>query len=221
MTASKVNQNRQPVIEHTLEDAFTHLDELRALYRVAIAAGIAKSSVPGEVELQCFALLGDMQRNELIADVSRQTSVLIAKGFLTSADLRSVSTPKLRMIAVMAPMVHNAHGVSQRIQQGMERVLARGALQSTGPRIRCPRKAEGIWGQMRHIRLHVQDAAWVLIRPDDTYNLRETLFAVEPDVVVNFQVPCDEGQVTIAAMDVTGGVSVQLLSVSTREETIQ
>jgi len=205
---------REPRVELLLREAFEALAEMRRLRRIVLAGGVDSVAVPGDVELRSFALLGNYGREAQVRELMPHMPLLVGKGFLRDGDVTGLSTPVLRFLVAVTPLLHGVLGISQRMQEGVSEILRDGAVQGLGPVIRCAGSASGHWGQTLIVNAQVTGAAWVLVRPDEVFSQRENLLRVAASEVLSFEVSCDEGMVLVAAMDDMGTVSVHQMTIN-------
>ncbi len=207
----------EPLVERLLRDANSALADLSRLRRTVMAGGLSAEQLPGDVEMQSFALLGESGRAAIEQMVVPHLALLVGKGLLRDVDITRVPAPTLRFFATVAPLLVGVLGVAQRMQAGIEAIRDGGAAQGLGPAIRCAHRASGFLGQTLIVQAQLSGAAWALVRPDAVFDQRENLVRVEENVTLRFEVPCDEGEVLLAAMDHMGNVSVHELRISLAE----
>jgi hypothetical protein len=203
-------------IEALLQEAYANYADLRALRDHVAAAGIQIDALPNDRVLHAFCLLFDHHRQALLARLSPYLPILAGKGLI--ADTAGfLSTPVVRFYVAISHLLEDLLDVSQRFASGLE------AAQDAGPQvampvIRCASEASGFFGQEVRIRAHILGAEWLLVRPDPIFGLAETLLHVKADCPITIPLPCDEGDLLIAAMDASGKVSAHTLCLSLLRE---
>lgn len=215
---SSVRVSRSPRIEQLLAQAHANLAELRRVRGLVAAAGVPSAALPGDSELQAFALMGNHHRAEVECRAADSLALLRNRGLLRAADVREVATPVLRLCATIAPLLQNVLSVAQRVEQGIRRCREPVSSAADGPRIRCARHVLAQWGQALLVNAEVIGARWLLVRPDAAFQQRETLMHIDSHALVRFEISCEEGVVLIAAMDDLGNVGIHELMVGIERE---
>jgi hypothetical protein len=209
-----------PNIEKLLDKAYSSYDELIALRERVAAAGVQMDALPENFILQAFALLGDHQRAEIISLVSPYLPIISGKGFTADANrIDEISTPELRFYAQIADLFEDILDISQRFAAGMA-ALQQGAVSIGRAIIQCADDASGFFGQKMRIRARIYNAEWLLVRVDPIFGYAERLQRIDADTQITIPLPCDEGNVEIAAMTSSGRVSMHTIRVSIQNETI-
>jgi hypothetical protein len=209
-----------PIIEELLNKAYSSFDNLVALRERVAAAGVQMEMLPENSILQAFALLGDHDRSEVINRVNPYLSLISGKGFIVDANrIDGISTAELRFYAQIAHLLENLLDITQRFDAGIA-ALQQGATSIGGPIIQCAHEASGLFGQEMRIRFHIHDGAWLLVRADPIFGFADNLLRITEDTPIEIILPCDDGNVTIAAMTAAGRVRVHTLHLSIQTEVI-
>lgn len=213
MTKTLVDQPAAaPKVETLLRQAHAAYGQLQALRQRVVSSGVPNDALPYDHELQAFCLLFDYDREQLINRVAPLTPTLAAKNLIADANAQTLSTPMLRFAAQIEHLLDDVQDLALRFEAGI--VSARKADSIHGPSISCATQAVGRFGQELRIGVHVEGAEWLLLRPAPIFGLLETSLAIDANFSGTIPLPCDDGEVLIAAMARSGVVNVHTLSVS-------
>ncbi|MGH9801966.1 MAG: hypothetical protein ACRD82_16515 [Blastocatellia bacterium] len=213
----KQREARKPLIETLLQQVHDSFNRLRTLRSRVAVSGIDIDSLPDDVALKAFAILGNHDRAVVVDRISAHLALLAAKGLIASTDTARLPTPVLRFYAQIEYLLDGVLDISQRIEAGID-AWRNGHQTTDGPAIRCASSASGLYSQELRLKIHVLGAEWLLVRPEPIFGVAETLLRIDEDYQATVPLSCVEGDILIAAMAASGRVSVYTLTLSILRE---
>ncbi|MGH8598323.1 MAG: hypothetical protein ACREXT_16850 [Gammaproteobacteria bacterium] len=201
-----------PRIETLLLAAHRDRDALLKRRNALAIRGIDRDHLPDDVVVMAFALLGDHERDRLIAQLKNHWDALQSRGLAYGA-INSATTAELRLL-----------------EHVREHVMAIGTvlhqLRETAAALPPPREIWrrtepqcGIWGQMTQIDFSVQGASHLLIDPDPIFGLQHAVLAANPEHLYSgsFHVPIDNGDITISLLYRSGEIYRDVVRIAVEE----
>lgn len=194
------NKLQTPRVEQRLQCFYDDAAAVEAVCQQFLAAGVEASALPTQTDRRAFALLGEERPGE---DLARRLEMvmpaLVNRGVVGSG----------RQPAAVARFLLSVTHLMDGLRSPVEIIDAR--LQNPGrgpgPVIVCPTRATGTWGQTLQVPLQVSaNAEYLLVRPDLIFGAGEVVERLEPgrDSHFWFEIPCDHGEVLIAAISGEG-----------------
>lgn len=144
--------------EGLLHQAHRNYDELRAVRARLQLQGVADHELPGQPVLQAFALLGDHERTQVLAQVRPHWQALVDRG-VVRGQAQDLVTPHLRLLLAAQPAMANLATVQARLR-------APAALPANPTQLRCANEVSGLrWGQRINLHFVASGVEYLLIEP--------------------------------------------------------
>jgi hypothetical protein len=164
-------------------------------------AGIAAEHLPEPVARMAFALLGDHERETLVADLRTHWGALQAKGLVAGA-IQEAATAELRLLVHVREHTEAIGSVWERLQ------AAGDAPEPPRGIWHCARRVRGLWGEPARVHFRMDGVRHLLIEPDPIFGLQPALMAADPDLrhSGSFQFPVDHGAIRITMLHRSGAL---------------
>lgn len=200
-----------PRIETLLAAAHQNLDALRERRTALERSGVGRDHLPDEL-VMAFALLGDHERDTLLAQVRGHWATLQSKGLVHGA-IDDATTAELRLIEYVREHTDAIGPVWQQLREVVE------APEPSHDIWRCATRVRGLWGQLAHLHFSMQGVCHLLIDPDPIFGLQPALVAADPDDrhTGSFPFPIDNGAITISLLHRSGEVLRHVVQVMVEE----
>jgi len=197
----KRNDQAPPRIEALLAAAHRDRALLERRCEALQRAGIAADQLPEPLARMAFALLGDHERETLVADLRADWGALQAKGLVAGA-IQEAPTAELRLLAQVREHTAAIGSVWERLQE------AAGAPEPPRGLWHCARRVRGLWGEPARVHFRMDGIGHLLIDPDPIFGLQPALLAADPDRrhSGSFQFPIDRGAIRISLLDRGGAL---------------
>jgi hypothetical protein len=157
-----------PEVEHLLATAHSELAGLQATARTLSRHGLAATELPNNDTLIGLAILADHGRAQVEAGLLDHWALLQHKG-LVHGDLNAHSTPRLRLLLLVAPATTGLSDLRARLANDVARP-APPAL------FRCaPLVPDLIWGQRVRLDYQLDSADYLLIEPGHIFRRQPVL----------------------------------------------
>lgn len=191
----------KPYIETLLAAMHHDLAALEGRRDALERAGIARDHLPDEVALMAFALLGNHEREVLVAQLRPHWATLESKGCVYGA-INEIITPLLRLLAHALPHANTIDPLGEQLRNAGD------APAPPSDVWRCAAHVGGLWGQQARLHFSMQDVQHLLIDPDSVFGLRPRLLAADPEArhTGAFSFPIDNGAITISLKHRNGEV---------------
>ncbi len=205
-------QNATPRIESLLVAAHRNLSVLQERRSALERGGIGQDHLAADEVLTAFALLGEHERDAMLAEVGAHWAALQSKG-LVCGGIENATTPVLRLIAHILPHTKAIGSIWQQI---------RGAVDAPEPPHGTWHSATsvcGSWGQLARLHFSVQDVEHLMIDPDPVFGLQPVLVALDPDRchTGSFPFAIDNGVITMRLRHRNGNVYRQVVQATVEE----
>lgn len=201
-----------PRIEPLLAAAHGDHDTLRERRAALVRSGIGRDQLPDDLALMAFALLGDHERDERLAELRPHWSALQSKG-LVSGPIDASATPILRLLANIREQTEAIGPIWQQLREAVD------APEPPNGAWRSAARVRGLWGQQAQLHFSVRDVEHLLIDPDPVFGLQSALLAVDSNVSHSgsFPFPIDNGMITIRLRHRNGEVYRHVVEVMVEE----
>ena len=186
-----------------LERIHADVVELEQLHRRLSSLGFSEAELAAAVDCKGYCLLGEHLRPETLATVAASEGELLAKAVISQPLVR-LSTPALRLLAVITPDLHRVRALRERIEFGMASALSenRGDFALHLP----PATIRALEAQPVQITGYALGCEWLLIVPDPVFGVRESLLESRGANEFEIELPCASGLVTVAGLNEQGHV---------------
>lgn len=197
----KAAETAMPSIETLLAAAHRDLETLRNRCRALEIRGVGRDHLPEDTALMALALLGDHERDGLLARVRGHWAALQSKGLVYGA-IEKAATAELRLLAHALPQTEAIGPAWQQLRETGEAPEPPQEIWRSAARVR------GLWGQLTRLHFSVQGVSYLLIDPEPIFGLQPALLATDPDVgyTGSFPFPIDNGTITISLLHRSGEV---------------
>lgn len=189
-----------PRIEALLAAAHRDRDLVERRCAALERAGIAAEHLPEPLARMAFALLGDHEREALVAALRPHWDGLHAKGLVSGA-LQQTVTAELRLLAHVREHTDAIGSVWERLQAADAPEPPRGIWH-------CARRVRGLWGQPARVHFRMEGIRHLLIEPDPIFGRQSALLAADPDQRQSgsFVIPIDRGAIQISLLHRDGAL---------------
>jgi len=197
----KVLQTPMPRIETLLTATHRDLEALRSRCTALEIRGIGRDHLPEDTALMAFALLGDHERDGLLARVHGQWADLQSRGLVYGA-IEAASTAELRLLEHVRDQTEAVAPAWRQLRETVE-------VPQPPPEVwRSAARVRGLWGQIARLHFSMHGVSHLLIEPDPVFGLQPALLAADPDVAYTgaFPFPIDNGTITISLLHRGGEV---------------
>ncbi|EGV32675.1 hypothetical protein ThidrDRAFT_1160 [Thiorhodococcus drewsii AZ1] len=203
---------QQPVIEYLLQAAYRDLETLRERHQALLLCGIGEEHLPDELSLMAFALLGDYERETLLAPLRGHWTALQSKGLVSGA-IEAASTAELRLFAHVRGHTERIGPIWQQLRE------TESAPEPPLALWRCVRRVRGLWGEPACLHFSANGMRHLLIEPDPVFGLQPVLIGAAPDgrQSGSLQFPIDRGAIQISMLHRSGAVYRHLVEAIVEE----
>ncbi len=210
---TSVSPSPTPRIESLLTAAHRDLMVLQQRREALQRSGIDSDHLPDQVGLMAFALLGDHERDLVLAGLRGYWATLQAKG-LVYGPIEEATTAELRLMEQVREPTEAIGPVWDQLHR------AEGAPEPPRAVWRSAKRVRGLWGQLAKLYFTTDNVRHLLIEPDPVFELQPTLVAANPDGRHTglFAFPIENGTIRISLLHGSGEVYRYLVEVQTGEE---
>lgn len=203
---------RTPSVELLLAAAHRDLAALQQRREALQHAGIGSDLLPDKVALMAFALLGDHERDGLLAGLRGHWGALQAKGLVYGA-VEGATTAELRL---MEHVREHADAIGPVWDQLRE---PQNAPEPPHSIWHSTRRVRGLWGQPARVHFAMDNIRHLLIEPDPVFGQQPTLLAANPErrYTGSFELPIDNGNIRISLLHGSGEIYRYVVEVMTEE----
>ena len=204
--------NSPPSVEALLNEAHRNRNSLYERRRMLGMRGIDLNHLPDDISLMAFALLGDHEREPLVAELRGEWPDLQTKG-LVSGSINAMSTAELRLFIHALEHLETISSVWQQLRNADTAVEPPTVVWDS------KRQLNGFWGQPLGLVFWAQNVSHLLIEHDPVFGIQPALMVLDPDLghSGSFQVPIDNGLITVSLMHRSGDVYRLSISVHIEE----
>ena len=190
-----------PRVETLLTSAQRDLLVLERRRATLIRSGLSEEHLATLDTLMAFALLGDHEREGLLASLRSEWADFQARGLVHGA-IDAACTAELRLLSHCREHLDAIGLVWSQLQE---------AAQAPAPPTRvwrCPRRVRGLWGEPMRVHFQMDGIASLLIDPDPIFGLGSSLLAADPERrhTGSFTFPLDNGEIRVSMLHRDGDV---------------